>query len=181
MKLLLHICCAPCSTATIETWRLEGAGVTGVYFNPNIHPFSEHQRRYETLLAYAGKIDLPLIGEPRYDIADWLKQIAGNQEKGERCRICIGQRLRYTASLAAAGGFDAFSTTLSISPWQEHGIIREEGEAAAAESDIEFAYRDLRPRFRRSIELSREAGLYRQKYCGCVFSEQEAAMQRARR
>ena len=77
MNLLLHICCAPCSTATIEAWRLEAVELTGVLFNPNIHPFAEHQRRYDTLLAYASKTDLPLIGEPVYDVTAWLRQVHG--------------------------------------------------------------------------------------------------------
>ncbi len=178
MKLLLHICCAPCATASVESWQLEGVDVTGTFFNPNIQPYSEHQRRYDTLLAYASKLGLPLVGEPEYDVIDWLKQVTGKEEKGVRCRVCIAQRLRQTAALAAAGGFEAFSTSLLVSPWQEHEIVLEEGNAAASESGVEFAYRDLRPRYRRSIELSREAGLYRQRYCGCIYSEYEAAIER---
>lgn len=180
-KLLLHICCAPCASATVEAWRLEAAEITGTYFNPNIQPYSEHQRRHDTLLAYADKIGLRLIGEPMYDVTAWLRQVHGREEKGVRCRICIGGRLRHTAELAAGTGFKAFSTTLLISPYQDHDIIREEGERAAALHGVEFLYRDLRPRYRRSLELSREAGLYRQKYCGCIFSEAEAAMERSRR
>jgi len=119
------------------------------------HPPSvEHQRRYDTLLEYAGRIGLPLIGEPLYDVKGWLRQVQGKEEKGVRCRVCISQRLRHTAELGAAAGLDAFSTTLLISPWQEHEIIREEGERAAAEFGIAFRYRDLRPAYRRSVELS---------------------------
>jgi predicted adenine nucleotide alpha hydrolase (AANH) superfamily ATPase len=181
MRLLLHICCAPCATATIDSWRLEGALVTGTFFNPNIHPYSEHQKRYDTLLAYAGRVDLPLMGGPLYDVAAWLRQVAGNEEKGRRCRICIGQRLRHTAELAAGAGFDGFSTSLLISPWQEHEINREEGEKAAAAAGVSFCYRDLRPRFSQSREMARQAELYRQRYCGCIYSEAEAALGRARR
>lgn len=177
--MLLHICCAPCSTATVEAWRADAVELTGVFFNPNIHPFVEHQRRYDALLEYAGGIGLPLIGEPLYDITGWLRQVRGKDEKGVRCRICIAQRLRYTAELGAAAGLEAFSTTLLISPWQEHEFIREQGERAAAEFNIEFRYRDLRPEYRRSVGLSHEAGLYRQKYCGCIYSEAEAAQARA--
>ncbi|MCL5883125.1 MAG: epoxyqueuosine reductase QueH [Actinobacteria bacterium] len=179
--MLLHICCAPCSTATVEAWRLDAVELTGVFFNPNIHPFAEHERRYQTLLAYAGTIGLPLIGEPRYDIKAWLSQVQGKEEKGIRCRVCIAERLRHTAELAAAGGFEAFSTTLSISPFQDHEIIQEEGERAAARAGSKFIYRDLRPGYRRSCELSREAGLYRQRYCGCIFSEEESALERQQR
>ncbi len=181
MNLLLHICCAPCSTATIEAWRLEAVELTGVFFNPNIHPFAEHQRRYDTLLAYASKTDLPLIGEPVYDVTAWLRQVHGQEEKGVRCRVCIAERLRHTAGLAAAAGFEAFSTTLLVSPWQEHEIIREEGERAAAEAGVEFRYRDLRPHYRHGVDLAIEAGLYRQKYCGCIFSEAEVAFAREKR
>lgn len=181
MNLLLHICCAPCSTATIEAWRLEAVELTGVFFNPNIHPYAEHQRRYDTLLAYASKTDLPLIGEPLYDVTAWLRQVHGQEEKGVRCRVCIAERLRHTAGLAAAAGFEAFSTTLLISPWQEHEIIREEGERAAAEAGVEFRYRDLRPQYRHGVDLAKEAGLYRQIYCGCIFSEAEAALAREKR
>ncbi|MHB0867309.1 MAG: epoxyqueuosine reductase QueH [Thermoleophilia bacterium] len=181
MKLLLHICCAPCATATIDSWRGEVSELSGTYFNPNIHPFSEHQRRYETLLAWAGQVGLSLVGEPQYDVAAWLRQVAGNDSKGLRCRICITQRLNYTAALAAARGCDAFSTSLLISPWQDHELIREAGEAAAAGAGVRFAYRDLRSEFRRSRELSAAAGLYRQKYCGCIYSEAEAALARAAR
>lgn len=181
MKLLLHICCAPCATATAQAWRADGAEIAGTYFNPNIHPFAEHEQRLATLKSYAGEIGLPLIGDPLYDVAAWLRQIAGSDEKPDRCRICIAQRLSHTARLAAANGFDSFSTSLLISPWQEHEIIIEEGERAAAASGIDFAYRDLRTEYRLSRQMSRDAGLYRQKYCGCIYSEAEAARERARR
>ncbi len=175
MKLLLHICCAPCSTATVEAWRLDGTEVAGAFFNPNIHPFAEHRLRYETLLAYAGRIGLPLVGGPEYDITGWLRRVSANDERPGRCRLCISQRLDHTARLAAGNGFDTFSTTLLVSPYQEHETVRAEGERAAAAAGVKFAYRDLRPRYRRSIELSREAALYRQKYCGCIYSDAEAA------
>lgn len=153
----------------------------GTFFNPNIHPFSEHQRRYDTLLAYAGRIDLRLVGEPLYSVRDWLESVHGNEQRGDRCRICIGGRMRHTAELASAGGYDAFSTTLLVSPWQEHELIIKEGEAAAGLAGVEFAYRDLRPSYRRSVQMSKEAGLYRQNYCGCIYSEHEAALERAQR
>lgn len=175
MDLLLHICCAPCSTATVEAWRQDGVRLTGVYFNPNIQPLGEHRRRYDTLLAYASKIRLPLIGEPEYDVTAWLRMVAGNDTGPARCRLCIRQRLEHTAQLAAATGMSGFSTSLLVSPYQQHEIIREEGERAGREAGVGFAYRDLRPAYRRSVELARAAGLYRQKYCGCIYSEAEAA------
>lgn len=181
MNLLLHICCAPCSTVTIQSWRREGFDVTGSYFNPNIQPFSEHRRRYDTLLGYASKIDLPLMGEPMYDIVAWLRMVSGREQKSERCRLCIAHRLSHVAKLAADAKFDSFSTSLLVSPWQEHEIIIEEGRRAGEAAGVEFAYRDLRPLYRESINVSRSAGLYRQKYCGCIFSEEEAALQQLQR
>lgn len=174
MKLLLHICCAPCSTASVEAWRLRGAEIAGSFFNPNIHPLIEHQRRYETLLRYAGEIGLPLTGEPSYDVTAWIKSVAGNEEQGKRCRICISQRLLHTATLAAQQGFSSFSTTLLISPFQEHEMIMEEGLRAEGLTGVEFAYRDLRPEYRKSRDMSQAADLYRQNYCGCIYSEAEA-------
>lgn len=178
---MLHICCGPCSSATVEAWRQEGVEVTGTFFNPNIHPYSEHQRRYETLLEYARAIELPLIGEPYYNVREWLNQVAGNEEHGSRCRICISQRLRHTAELAAPNGFDAFSTSLSISRYQDHDLIAEEGEKAGEEFGVKFIYRDFTHHYHRSLELSREAGLFRQNYCGCIYSEEEAAREREER
>jgi len=181
MKLLLHICCAPCSTAAVQAWRQEGADVTGTFFNPNIHPFTEHRHRYDTLLAYASKIDLPLAGEPMYDIVGWLRMVSGQERKGERCRLCIAHRMNHVAKLAADAGFDAFSTSLLVSPWQEHEIVIEEGKRAGETAGVEFAYRDFRPLYNQSIDISRSMGLYRQKYCGCIYSEAEAALDKTQR
>jgi hypothetical protein len=178
MKLLLHICCAPCSTASINALREEGLGLTGAFYNPNIHPFSEHERRREALLTYAADTGLQLIGDPEYDVKVWLSIVRGEEEKGRRCRLCIGQRMEQTARLAADSGFKVFSTTLLISPYQDHDIIREAGSRAATAAGIEFLYRDLRPHYRQSIDISRAAGIYRQNYCGCIFSEEEAARER---
>lgn len=164
---------------TVAAWREQGAAVTGVFFNPNIQPFSEHERRRESLQSYADAIGLPLAGEPEYDIRAWLEMVRGEEEKGKRCRLCIGQRLVYTARVAAAEGFPAFSTSLLVSPYQDHDIIREAGDLAAAATGTAFVYRDLRPRYRESVAMSRDAGLYRQNYCGCVFSEEEALRERA--
>jgi hypothetical protein len=179
MKLLLHVCCGPCSTATITAWREDGAQVTGAFYNPNIHPFSEHERRREVLSGYAAEIELPLLGEPHYEVRAWLAMVRDHEEKGQRCRLCIGQRMDYTAKLAADNGFRVFSTTLLISPYQDHDIIREAGDRAATATGTEFLYRDLRSSYRESIAMSRAAGLYRQNYCGCIFSEEEAARERA--
>jgi hypothetical protein len=181
MTILLHICCAPCATATIDYWRADGEQVAGTFFNPNIHPLEEHDRRYASLLDYARRSEIELVGEPRYDVTRWLRQVTGNEEKGRRCRICIRERMLHTARIAAEGRLQGFSTSLLISPWQDHELIREAGESAARSTGVPFLYRDLRGQYRRSREMSRAAGLYMQKYCGCIFSEEEAARERAAR
>ena len=154
MAILLHICCAPCATATIDRWRADGELVAGTFFNPNIHPCEEHERRYTSLLDYARSIDFELVGEPQYDVIRWLRQVTGKEEKGRRCRICITERMLHTASLAAKRGFQGFSTSLLISPWQDHELIREAGEGAASATGVPFLYRDLRDEYRRSREMS---------------------------
>lgn len=152
-------------------WTGRGADVTGFFFNPNIHPLLEWRRR----LTGAGEVavvnGVEMLKDDGYDPAAWFASVVPGE--GSRCRRCIGQRLLRTAQEAAALGFDAFSTSLSISPYQDHEAIRETGLEAAALCDVEFLYEDLRPLYGESRRLSREWGIYRQKYCGCLISEWE--------
>jgi predicted adenine nucleotide alpha hydrolase (AANH) superfamily ATPase len=171
VRLLLHICCGPCATATVEHWRKEGAEVEGFFFNPNIHPLLEYRRRLTGARDLAAVTGLEFREDLSYDPAVWFARVGARGEA--RCRACIGSRLRRAAAEAAAGGFGAFSTSLAISPWQDHDAIREEGAAAAAEHSVEFLYEDLRPLFGASRRMARDLGLYRQKYCGCLLSEWE--------
>lgn len=171
MKLLLHTCCGPCASATIPMWAGRGVEVTGFFFNPNIHPLLEWRRRLTGARDVATQIGVEMLTDPAYDPAAWFAEIVTGE--GSRCRRCIGQRLRRAAAEAAAGGFGAFSTSLSISPYQDHEAIRHTGAEAAAEHDVEFLYEDLRPLYGESRRLSREWGVYRQKYCGCLISEWE--------
>ena len=142
-----------------------------MFFNPNIHPLLEYRRRLTGVRDLAAVTGLALQEDLSYDPAAWFAQVGGQGEA--RCRVCIGSRLRRTAEAAAAGGFSAFSTSLAISPWQDHDAIREEGLAAGAEHGVEFHYQDLRPLFGASRRMARDLGLYRQKYCGCLLSEWE--------
>jgi predicted adenine nucleotide alpha hydrolase (AANH) superfamily ATPase len=168
---LLHICCGPCATATVEYWRGQGADLQGLFFNPNIHPLLEFRRRLTGARDLAGAVTLTLREDLSYDPAAWFAEV-GSRAEG-RCRACIGQRLRRTAEVAAAAGLRAFTTSLAVSPWQDHDAIREEGARAGASCGVEFLYADLRPLFARSRTLARSMGLYRQKYCGCLLSEWE--------
>jgi len=176
MSLLLHICCGPCATATVAHWRDQGRDVVGFFYNPNIHPLLEYRRRLSGSRDLAALLGLGLAEDLAYDPAAWFADVGG---KGpDRCVACIAQRLDRTAREAAARGFGAFSTSLSISPWQDHDAIVEGGAAAAERHGVAFLYEDLRPLYRESRRLSREAGLYRQKYCGCILSEWERYRER---
>ncbi len=179
MKLLLHICCGPCASATIPWWRRNVAEVVGFFHNPNIHPLLEYRRRLTGARDVAQMMAIPLIEDRAYDPEEWFARVAGGVdarsrgEAGSRCARCIGQRLERAAAQAVAEGCDAFSTTLAISPWQDHEAIRAGGERAARIHEVEFAYEDLRPLYPESRRLSREWGVYRQRYCGCLVSEWE--------
>ena len=178
-RLLLHVCCGPCATYTVAYLRGLGYDVTGYWFGPNIHPFSEHQRRRDALETLAADIDLPVIWEPGYAMPAFLRLVAGTPERPGRCRICYRLRLARTARAAAAGGFDAFSTTLLISPYQDLDAIRAIGEEEGAAPGVRFHFENLRKGFAEHHRLAREHGLYMQRYCGCVYSEWEGLRGRA--
>lgn len=170
-SLLLHTCCAPCATYTVKHWQQRGLEVTSFWYNPNIHPFTEHQRRLETLQEFAKNSSLPLIVSQGYDVIDYFRKIAGHEE--DRCIDCFRLRLSMTALIARFKGFDSFSTTLFISPYQQQDLLMEIGESIAAKEGVEFLCEDLTGGYRESIAMSHDLGLYRQKYCGCLYSEWE--------
>ena len=180
-RILLHICCGPCSTYTIEQLREEGFQVTGFWYNPNIHPWQEHQRRRESVQKYAEAVDLPVIWYEKYEMPLYLRAVAGHEGFRERCRTCYRMRLEKTAQVAAEGGpstgsgrsFDAFTTTLLISPHQDQALIRQIGEEAAEEWGVEFHFENFRRGWSERGRLTHEHGLYRQQYCGCIYSEWE--------
>jgi predicted adenine nucleotide alpha hydrolase (AANH) superfamily ATPase len=153
--------------------------VIGFFRNPNIHPLLEYRRRLTGARDVAEISAVPLIEDQAYDPQAWFTQMvaagdgSGSEAAESRCARCISERMEHTAARAAAEGHQAFSTTLSISPWQDHAAIRAGGEKAARLHKVEFVYRDLRPLYAESRRLSREWGVYRQKYCGCLVSEWE--------
>ena len=171
MKVLLHVCCGPCALYPLKVLREEGCEVHGYFFNPNIHPYAEYRRRQETLAAYAESEGWPVIHAREYPVEEYFRMVA--YRESERCRFCYRLRLAKAAGVAKHGGFDAFTTTLLGSPFQKHGLLRETGEAVAAEYGIPFLYRDFRVGFKEGVARSRERGMYRQQYCGCIFSEKE--------
>jgi predicted adenine nucleotide alpha hydrolase (AANH) superfamily ATPase len=172
-RLLLHICCGPCATFTVGHFRGLGYDVTGYWFGPNIHPYSEHERRREALEKLAAAIDLPVIWEPGYAMPAFLRLVADTPDRPARCRLCYRLRLAQTARAAAAGGFDAYSTTLLISPYQDLDAIGAIGEEEGAAHGVRFHYENLRSGFAAHHRLARAHGLYMQRYCGCLYSEWE--------
>lgn len=171
MKLLLHICCAPCANLPIDVLRQEGMELTGFWFNPNIHPYTEYRSRRNCLQEYAKTIDLPLILRDEYALRPFIRSVADHI--GSRCATCYQMRLAACAQTAKELGCDGFTSSLLISPYQNHDLIRQVGEEVARDTGVAFYYRDFRPLFRDGQERARQLGFYMQKYCGCIFSEEE--------
>ena len=176
-RLMLHSCCAPCSSHVLECLNA-AFDITVFYFNPNIAPAEEFERRYEEQARLARA--LPHVSEIAvlrgdYDPEAFYRAVRGHEddpEGGERCRLCFQLRLGETARMAAQGGFDYFTTTLSISPLKDAQLLNALGLQFSAELGVAWLPADFKKKngYKRSCELSREYGLYRQDYCGCVFS-----------
>ena len=171
MKLLLHACCAPCLIYPLERLREKSFQVTGFFYNPNIHPFSEYQNRRRAIEDFIKPDNLEVI-YPEYDPADFFRAV-NLKERNGRCHICWSLRLKTTARAAKEKGFSHFSTTLLVSPYQDQELLKAIGGDISGEEGIEFYYEDFRPGFRKAHEIAHARGIYCQKYCGCIYSEIE--------
>jgi tRNA A37 threonylcarbamoyladenosine dehydratase/predicted adenine nucleotide alpha hydrolase (AANH) superfamily ATPase len=171
MNVLLHCCCAPCSVSCVKNLRAENINFSLFWYNPNIHPFTEYRARRDCLAEFAANEKLELETADEYGLRSFISAVY--PRKNERCLTCYRLRLEKTASFAAEKGFSAFSTSLLTSPYQDHEALRSIGGQMSAKYQIEFLYRDFRPLFRDGQSAAREKNLYMQKYCGCVFSEEE--------
>lgn len=172
MKLLMHTCCAPCSVYCIDSLREEGIEPVSYWFNPNIHPYIEYKTRRDTLIEYSKMINLKLILEENYGLRDFCKNVIDDLDN--RCKnYCYRVRMEQTAKYAKENGYDAFTTTLLVSIYQQHDNIIKVCEEMSKKYDIPFLYRDFRIGFRDGQAKARKLGLYMQKYCGCVFSEED--------
>lgn len=171
MKILLHLCCAPCTIYPLRVLRADGAEVQGFFYNPNIHPYQEFQRRLQTVVEYAEQVDLPLTVDHAYDLEEFLRLLVFRER--ERCPFCYALRLRATARLARQAGCEAFSSTLLYSRYQQHDRLREIGQQISQEEGIPFYYADFRRGWREGIDEAKRLELYRQQYCGCIYSEKE--------
>ncbi len=172
-SVLLHCCCGPCATYTVRNLQEQGLEVSAFWYNPNIHPFTEHRKRLESMQTLAKAWGFPLIIAEGYEMIDFIRAVVGHEKEGDRCRECYGMRLNKTAQIARENGFESFTSTLLISPYQDHKLIREIGDRAAQENGVEFLFQDFSPGFRESHRMARELDLYFQKYCGCIYSEYE--------
>ena len=174
MNLLLHMCCGPCSCYPVKVLREQGIEPTGYFFNPNIHPYKEWDMRLKAAEEFAARSEMKIITDKHYMLRDFLRRaLAAEQVENGRCRMCYTWRLEETARYAAENGFDAFTSTLFYSIYQQHELMRETAEHFAKVYGVKFHYEDFRPGWQEGIDMSMEMGLYRQPYCGCIFSEEE--------
>ncbi|MEW6088224.1 MAG: epoxyqueuosine reductase QueH [bacterium] len=175
----LHICCAPCLIYFCKYFKEENILWKGYFFNPNIHPEEEYGKRADCLKKFVSENNFPVDFITRYSGQEFLNRIGRNKEhwtksKSNRCLVCYEWRLKETACKAKKEGYKYFSTTLLISPYQDHGLLKKIGEETAKEFDLKFYYKDFRPFFREGRKLAKENNFYLQKYCGCLFSRGEA-------
>jgi len=171
MKVLLHVCCAPCAIYPVKTLREEGLEPEGFFFNHNIHPFREFSRRLDAVRQYAGMAKLGMIYREEYLLETFLEAVADAPRT--RCEYCYGYRLEETAKMAAELGYPAFTSTLLYSRYQNHERIRSLGESLGEKYGLSFLYADYRCGWQEGIQDSKSLGLYRQPYCGCIYSEKD--------
>jgi epoxyqueuosine reductase len=170
-RILLHICCGPCAVYPVSILRDEGFGVHGFFYNPHIQPYQEFEKRLKTLESFAESENLPLIVRDAYDPRTFFRQVAFRETS--RCLYCYSLRLNAAASLARKSGFDAFTTTLLYSRQQKHELVVSLAEEASRKHGVPFYYKDFRVGWREGQERAKALGMYRQQYCGCVYSEME--------
>ena len=172
MKLLMHTCCAPCSVYCIEKLREEGIEPTVYWYNPNIHPYTEYKARRDCLKEYTKSINVQAIFEEEYGLDEFCKEAI--KDLNARCvNYCYPVRLKRTFEYAKKNGYDTVTTTLLYSIYQKHDFIKYLMEKYSKEYGIDFLYRDFRVGFWEGHQKAHDLGLYMQKYCGCIFSEED--------
>ena len=171
MKMLVHMCCAPCTVHPLRVIRNDGYDVMGFFYRHNIHPYTECMKREEAVIALSDHEELKVIYQEGYDLEGFIQNVV--YRESDRCAYCYHDRLRATALLARHGKFDCFTSTLLYSKFQKHDQIKSIGEAVGKRVGVPFYYRDFRTGWQEGIEISKRLGLYRQQYCGCIYSEEE--------
>ncbi|WP_027186229.1 epoxyqueuosine reductase QueH [Desulfovibrio inopinatus] len=171
-RILLHMCCGPCSVTVIDRLKQAGFAVTGLFYNPNIHPLTEYLKRRDGAAQAAEALGINIIfrDEPTGPQL-FLRDVA--HRESNRCFYCYSLRIKQTRNIAAHGHFDCFTTTLLYSRYQKHEMIQDVCRDAAAGSPVAFHYEDFRDGWQEGIDRSKAMGLYRQPYCGCIYSEYE--------
>jgi predicted adenine nucleotide alpha hydrolase (AANH) superfamily ATPase len=173
----MHICCSNCALYPLQHFLLKGVSVKGLWYNPNIHPFTEYSARLGAVERLAGLWDLDVEYMDEYPLDDFLKEVVGTG--ADRCARCYGLRLERTARTAKGMGLDGFTTSLLASPYQKFDIIQEIGREAGRRHGVPFLGEDMRQGWRATRGLSQDLGLYRQRYCGCIYSEMERNRKKA--
>jgi len=171
MKILIHICCGPCAIYPVKTLRKNDFEVMGFFYKHNIHPYTECLKRQQALEKYAEQIDLKVIYQDGYDLEGFLQKMVFRENK--RCNVCYHDRLLSSALIAKKGKFDFYTTTLLYSKFQNHTLIKSIGESIGKIVGIPFYYEDFRIGWKEGIETSKQLKMYRQQYCGCIYSEKE--------
>lgn len=181
-KLLLHVCCGPCAIMPITRFLEEDFEVTAWFMNPNIQPLSEYLRRREACMECAEHLHVPvLFADETWDITAWLRAVRDKDVPPARCTYCCGSRVQAAFAQAQKLGFDAVSTSLLYSIYQPHETIANEGKKQAELWNIAFEYRDFRKDWQAGIDICKTWGLYRQPYCGCVYSEADRYQKKLKR
>ena len=171
MRILLHICCGNCAIYPVKMLRDQDHQISGFFYNPNIHPYQEFSQRLATTREYAEKVDLPIRYDAEYRLDEFLAAVAQNPD--QRCEYCYRSRLLATAKEAQRQGAEGFTTTLLYSRYQKHQEIVDYGRQLGTEYGLTFHYEDYRTGWNEGIRVSKEMGLYRQQYCGCIYSEKD--------
>ena len=171
MKILLHICCAPCAVYPFRKLRGEFEKVMGFWYNPNIHPFLEYQKRLEAVRILADKERIKIIYKNEYDIEKFLRRLI--YRESQRCFFCYYERLEKTAIFAHRGKFDYFSSTLILSPHQDQDLLEATIDEIGKRYGIKPYLKRIEQGWQKSMRLSRKMKLYHQHYCGCIYSEEE--------
>lgn len=171
MKLLMHSCCGPCSIHPLEVLKADGYEVSACYINPNIHPFKEFEARLASLEKVLAYFEVELLATSTYGLKNFIAGLENDFQN--RCEYCYKVRLNEVARIAASAGYEIFTTSLLVSPYQDHQAVIAAGQEAGDKFGVEFLAKDFRPGFTQAMEKARQMELYMQKYCGCIFSEEE--------
>ncbi|QWB96602.1 epoxyqueuosine reductase QueH [Mycoplasmatota bacterium] len=170
MKVLMHMCCAPCAVYPVETLQERDIDVDGLYYNPNIHPIEEFQKREENVEKLANDKGLTVYYYPDFEEDLWRALAEGDKS---RCNMCYTKRIKKLFDVAKEKGYEAVTTSLLVSPYQDHEMIKKIAESYSKKTGIKFLYEDFRVGYREGQKKAKQYGLYCQRYCGCILSLKE--------